>query len=290
MARRVVFFQQTLGKSPSNICFRRFRFCPCLCRKGRVFTWIVLTLGEDCFAVIREGQDLWSLLDMPKFLNAATAPSWVWWDDQQHWGRNDKGTVNHTRDRESFGRALGHDGPWKILQWKCFASIRCRFLAFQWKYARIQSSKKLLVMPGCSLGGCSLRGPFPDPFLTEGATDRSPKSEPIFFDFRKWGGRRSQKNFATTRRSFWQLGGSLCVQHHGRSRKKKESRRTYIVSLCCCNHWNLGPFWKPSKKCHHCRFAQCEEWCSSWCPDELCAVSPWSLWQGGGWNIFTDDD
>ena len=46
-------------------------------RRGRVSPWIVLTLGEDCFAVIREGQDLWSLLDMPKFLNAATAPSWV---------------------------------------------------------------------------------------------------------------------------------------------------------------------------------------------------------------------
>ena len=189
MSTRIVFSNKLLASHRATSVFADFGSVRVLIgRRWRVSPWIVLTLGEDGFAVIREGQDLWSLLDMPKFLNAATAPSWVWWDDQLNPEQFEEALgPETTRDRESFGRALGHDGPWKILQWKCFASIRCCFLAFQWKYARIQSSKKLLVMPGCSLGSCSLRGPFPDPFLSEGATDQSPKSEPIFFDFRKWG-------------------------------------------------------------------------------------------------------
>lgn len=83
MATRIVFSNKLLASHRATSVFADFGSVRVLIeRRWRVSPWIVLTLGEDGFAVIREGQDLWSLLDMPKFLNAATAPSWVWWDDQ----------------------------------------------------------------------------------------------------------------------------------------------------------------------------------------------------------------
>ena len=233
--------------------------------------------------------------------------------------RNDKGTVNHTRDRESFGRALGHDGPWKILQWKCFASIRCRFLAFQWKYARIQSSKKLLVMPGCSLGGCSLRGPFPGPFLTEGATDRSPRSEPIFFDFRKWGSpkkasqqgdRSGNSTKQSTKLALEILRGlsfqrrnrkdkglqegfsmKLCVQHHGivPTKKRSPEEPIVIVSLCCCNYWNLNPFGNRLKM-SSLPFRFMWGMAQFMMPRRIMRSFTVKSLTRRGWNIFTDDD
>ena len=117
MATRIVFSNKLLASHRATSVFADFGSVRVLIgRRWRVSPWIVLTLGEDGFAVIREGQDLWSLLDMPKFLNAATAPSWVWWDDQlnpeqlkKHWGQKRQ---RHRQPHQGPGEFREGSRPW----------------------------------------------------------------------------------------------------------------------------------------------------------------------------------
>lgn len=105
MATRIVFFQQTLGKSPSNICFRWFRFCPCLYRKA------LKSITLDCSYPWRRLQRHHGFDGM---INSTQNSL------KQHWGQKwQRHQVHHHQWTGRFGRVMMVMMDHSILQWKC---------------------------------------------------------------------------------------------------------------------------------------------------------------------------